>query len=146
MASAGMPTWARPRLPMVWPRAFYFSFQAEDAFLPVRAALNVETCQLQSLTAPAALPTSEMTWENRFFFIVGHNGPAPYLIRHPDDIKCAILRRSRDLSGRDCSGLCLLCIAASCLLSVFIIMCRDPTCRDAHSTTAVCFSFLFPGS
>jgi hypothetical protein len=67
MASAGMPTWARPRLPMVWPRAFYFSFQAEDAFLPVRAALNVETCQLQSLTAPAALPTSEMTWENRFF-------------------------------------------------------------------------------
>jgi len=27
---------------------FYFTFQAEDAFLPVRAALNVETCQFQS--------------------------------------------------------------------------------------------------
>lgn len=28
-----------------------------------------------------------MAWENRFFFIVGHNGPAPYLIRHQDDIQ-----------------------------------------------------------
>jgi hypothetical protein len=52
---------------MVWPRAFYFSFQAEDAFLPVRAALNVETCQLQSLTAPAALPTSE--WHGKIDFL-----------------------------------------------------------------------------
>lgn len=45
--------------------AFCFSSQAEDAFLPVRAALNVETCQLQQSTTPAALPTSEMAWENR---------------------------------------------------------------------------------
>jgi hypothetical protein len=49
MASAEKSTWAQgPGLPTVWPRAFYFTFQAEDAFLPVRAALNVETCQFQS--------------------------------------------------------------------------------------------------
>jgi hypothetical protein len=38
-----------------------------------------------------------MAWENRFI-MVGHNDPAPYLIRHQDTIKSAILRRSRDLS------------------------------------------------
>lgn len=108
----GCPRGPRPGRPKVWPRAFYFSFQAEDAFLPVRAALNVEPACRNSPTAPAALPTSEMAWENRFI-MVGHDGPAPYLMCHQ---ACHTAPLTRLFLARDCSGLllCLLCIAASC--------------------------------
>ena len=75
-----MSTWAKAQVSRQFGPALLLLFQAEDAFLPVRAALNVETCQFQSSTTPAVLPTSEMAWENRVI-MVGHNDP-PYLIRH----------------------------------------------------------------
>jgi hypothetical protein len=130
------------------PRAFHFAFQAEDAFLPVRAALNVETCQLQSTIAPAALPTSEMAWENRFI-MVGHNrdGPAPVPDMPSSVPRCAAHATFKFLVAI-AVGFCFVYHVSRrhVLLCVFIIMCRDPTHRDTPSTTAVCFSFLFSGS
>lgn len=83
MASAEMSTWGqRPGLPTVWPRAFHFTFPGCGRLSAgARCTEPWKPASCNHLLAPAALPTSEMAWENRFV-MVGQNGPAPYLIRN----------------------------------------------------------------
>jgi len=109
-----------------------------DALLPVRAALNVETCQLQLPTAPVAPPTVEVAWENRFV-IFGHDGPTPYLIRHQECHTAPLTRLS--LFAIALRFVCY--VSRRHVFSAYTIMCRDPPCRDAPSM-AVCFFFFSP--